>query len=76
MLKKINTKSLIYIKPVSFDFAVLYTNFNYIYKYNKTIPTTWEELIETSKYIRDEEEKLNNTLMTYNGLFNSKFKKY
>ncbi|KAL6608384.1 periplasmic binding protein-like II [Neocallimastix sp. 'constans'] len=58
--------------PVSFDFAVLYTNFNYIYKYNKTIPTTWEELIETSKYIRDEEEKLNNTLMTYNGLFNNR----
>jgi len=41
-------------------------------KYNKTIPETWDELIETSKYILEEEKKLNKDidLIGYNGFFN------
>jgi len=40
-------------------------------KYNKTIPTTWDELIETGEYILDEEKKINNdsNLIGFNGLF-------
>ncbi|OUM63392.1 hypothetical protein PIROE2DRAFT_10116 [Piromyces sp. E2] len=57
--------------PISFDFVVLYTNDKYIDKYNRTIPTTWEELLETSKYILKEEEKHGNTnILAFNGLFN------
>ncbi len=34
------------------------------------MPKTWDELIETAKYILEEEKKLNNTaLIGYNGLF-------
>ena len=39
-------------------------------KYNKDIPKTWDELLSTSKYIFEEEKKLNNTIIPYNGLFN------
>jgi len=43
----------------------------YLKKHKKRIPKTWDELIETSKYILREEKKLNNTqLLAYNGLFN------
>jgi len=40
-------------------------------KYNKRPPKTWNELIETGKFILNEEKKLNfNTdLRVYNGLF-------
>lgn len=63
--------NFINIKPVNIDFVVLYTNENYINKYNKPVPTTWEELLETSKFILQEEAKVNNTnLLAYNGLFN------
>ncbi|OUM65798.1 hypothetical protein PIROE2DRAFT_59777 [Piromyces sp. E2] len=36
----------------------------------KEIPKTWEELLNTSKFIYDEEKKYNNTIIRYNGLFN------
>ena len=39
-------------------------------KYNKTIPTSWEELLETGKYIKEKENDEN--LMIYNGLFPGK----
>jgi len=48
----------------------------YLEKYNKKIPTTWDELIDTGKYILKEEKKLNNTdLLGYNGIFSGKFLK-
>ena len=35
------------------------------------VPKTWEQLLETGKYIYDEEVKLGNTeIIAYNGLFN------
>ncbi|OUM60623.1 hypothetical protein PIROE2DRAFT_13569 [Piromyces sp. E2] len=38
------------------------------YKYHKSIPKTWDELLKTSKYIVDEEKKINNTkIIGYSG---------
>jgi len=49
---------------------------NLLSKYEKPIPKTWNELIETSQYIMKKEKEFNNTrLIAYNGLFNSKYKK-
>jgi len=46
----------------------LYSNFELLGRYNKSIPKTWDELIETCKYIM-EKEKENSDLICYNGLF-------
>jgi len=52
------------------DYTYLYSNTNYLKKYNKTVPETWEELKDTASYILKEEEKLGNTdLVGYNGLY-------
>ncbi|ORX79252.1 periplasmic binding protein-like II [Anaeromyces robustus] len=57
--------------PVTVDVDVLYSNKKLLSKYNKEVPKTWEDLLETAKYILNEERKLNNTdLIGYNGLFN------
>jgi hypothetical protein len=56
--------------PFSFYYNVLYSNKELLNKYNKNIPRTWNELLETSIYILDEERKLNNTEIDgYEGLF-------
>ncbi|ORX81116.1 periplasmic binding protein-like II [Anaeromyces robustus] len=55
--------------PATINIDSLYSNMKLLDKYNKTIPKTWNELFETSKYILNEEEKLNNTdLVPFNGL--------
>ncbi|KAL6631525.1 periplasmic binding protein-like II, partial [Neocallimastix sp. 'constans'] len=58
--------------PITIDISVLYSNQMLLSKYEKEIPKTWDELIETSKYIFDvEKNNFNNTnLITFNGLFN------
>ena len=39
-------------------------------EYDKKIPKTWDELLETGKYILNEELKKNNTdIIIYNGGF-------
>ncbi|ORX80129.1 periplasmic binding protein-like II [Anaeromyces robustus] len=56
--------------PITLDYSVLYSNLLYLERYNKTVPVTWDELIETGKYIMEEEKKLNNNdLIIYNGAF-------
>jgi len=41
-------------------------------EYDKPIPKTWDELIETSLYItQQEKEKGNPNVVAYNGLFPS-----
>jgi len=57
--------------PVVLGFSVLYSNPIYLNKYNKKVPETWDELLETSKYIlKQEREQYNNyDLVGYNGLF-------
>jgi len=54
-------------------FSELFTNKKYYERYNIKIPKTWDELIETSNYVLNNERiKYNNTeLVGYNGLFPS-----
>jgi len=55
--------------PILIDIGSLYSNKILLSKYNKRPPKTWDELIETSKYILEEEKKIGNTdLIGYNGL--------
>ncbi|KAL6589009.1 hypothetical protein U3516DRAFT_653405 [Neocallimastix sp. 'constans'] len=55
--------------PVQLSYSVMYSNESYLKKYNKRIPKTWNELIETSIYILEKEKEKNNTnLVAYNGL--------
>ncbi|ORX84845.1 hypothetical protein BCR32DRAFT_266083 [Anaeromyces robustus] len=54
--------------PSTICLSTLYSNKVLLDKYNKRIPKTWDELIETSKEIIEKEKKLNNTgLVGYNG---------
>ncbi|KAG4102030.1 periplasmic binding protein-like II [Neocallimastix lanati (nom. inval.)] len=56
--------------PVYIIYSVIYNNMKYLNKYNKKIPKTWNELLETGKYILKQENKLNNTnILIYNGGF-------
>ncbi|ORX64985.1 periplasmic binding protein-like II [Anaeromyces robustus] len=57
--------------PIILFYSVLFSNSNYLKKHNKGIPKTWDELIDTAKYIlKEEKEKYNNTdLYGYNGFF-------
>jgi len=50
---------------------MLYSNSVLLKKYKRKIPETWDEFLDTSKYILKKEKELNNTnLMIYNGLYN------
>jgi len=53
------------------DYSVLYSNNKLIKKYNKSIPKTWYDLVNTTKYIMNEEKKhdSNTDLVSYVGLF-------
>ncbi|ORY52750.1 hypothetical protein LY90DRAFT_670413 [Neocallimastix californiae] len=56
--------------PIRIAYNVLYSNIKYLKKYNKTIPKTWNEMMDTGEYILNREKELNNTdLIGYNGLF-------
>jgi len=47
---------------------------NLLNKYEKKIPTTWNELLETAIYIKDKEKQLHNRdIIGYNGLFEGKY---
>jgi len=50
---------------------VLYSNNYYLEKYNKKIPSTWDDLLQTGQDIIEQEQKNNNeiNLYGYNGLF-------
>ena len=53
---------LFFYKPIFIDTNVLYSNTILLNKHNKEIPKTWNQLIETAVYIRDQEKELfNNT---------------
>jgi len=54
--------------PMFVTYNVLYSNKQLLDKYNKTVPKTWDELIDTCKYIM-EKEKDDPELICYNGLF-------
>jgi len=43
-------------------------------RYNKTIPKTWKELLDTGKYILEKEkERGNPDILIYNGAFTGKY---
>ncbi len=49
---------------------MLYSNKSLLEKYNKNVPKTWDELLDTAKFILGEEKKNNITdIVGYNGLF-------
>jgi len=58
--------------PVDVNLSTLFSNRELLEKYNKDVPKTWDELMSTGRYIVEEEKKLNNTVIIYNGLINSK----
>jgi len=52
---------------------VLFSNKYYLNKYHRDVPSTWDELIDTSDYILKKELLNNNTnLIGYNGFFPGK----
>jgi len=56
--------------PIKVDATFLYCNQKFLNKYNRPIPTTWGELLETAKYISEKEKALGNAnFIAYNGLF-------
>jgi len=58
------------LKPIFIDYSVIYNNMKLLKEYDKKIPKTWDELLETGKYILNEELKKNNTdIIIYNGGF-------
>eukprot|EP00833_Pecoramyces_ruminatium_P007979 jgi/Orpsp1_1/1182011/evm.model.c7180000079518.2 len=57
--------------PVYLFNSNLCSNKYYLNKYNITVPKTWSELLNTSKYIINEEKKLNNSdVIGFVGSFN------
>eukprot|EP00833_Pecoramyces_ruminatium_P015147 jgi/Orpsp1_1/1189179/evm.model.d7180000070058.1 len=53
--------------PIKTNYAVLYYNTGLLNKYDMKVPETWEELIDTSQHIYQNENDSN--LIPYNGLF-------
>ncbi|KAL6630151.1 hypothetical protein U3516DRAFT_822234 [Neocallimastix sp. 'constans'] len=54
--------------PLRLEYNILYYNELLLNKYQKEVPKTWDELIETAKFIINEESKINNTIIGYNGM--------
>jgi len=53
----------------------MYSNMDLLNKYNRTIPETWDDFLDTASYILKEERKLNNTkLVAYSGCFDGNIK--
>ncbi|KAL6630729.1 periplasmic binding protein-like II, partial [Neocallimastix sp. 'constans'] len=55
--------------PIKISYDVLYCNMDLLEKYDKAIPETWDELIETSIYIMDREKDNDKDLISFNGLY-------
>ncbi|KAL6608523.1 periplasmic binding protein-like II [Neocallimastix californiae] len=56
--------------PLFQKYSILYSNKNLLKKYDRRVPKTWEELLDTGKYILEKERANNNTeIIAYNGFF-------
>jgi len=53
--------------PLLLKYTILYSNTVLLKKYNKEVPQTWDELIETAEYILEQEN--DESLVGYNGYF-------
>jgi len=60
---------------MSVDILVLYYNGDLLKQYGKEVPKTWNELIETAKYITEQEKNNGRTLTAYNPFLDGKFYK-
>ncbi|ORX34620.1 hypothetical protein BCR36DRAFT_43496 [Piromyces finnis] len=61
--------------PVYVKYKLLYSNINLLNKYNRTIPETWDELVETTKIVLEGERATNNNdLIGFSNLFPKKQK--
>jgi len=49
---------------------VLYSNRDLLNKYGKETPKTWDEFVNTGKYIYNEELNQDNEICVYNGIVN------
>ena len=58
------------IQPYNIAFSVLFSNMSLLDKYQKSIPKTWDELKNTTKYILEQEN--NPELIGYNGFLDGK----
>jgi len=58
--------------PLSLDVSTLYSNQMLLDKYGKEVPRTWDELIDTARFIlqKEKEENPNEDLVGYNGHIN------
>jgi len=54
-------------------YMLLFSNTQYLEKYEKEIPKTWDDLISTAKYIIERERENDNDLIGYNGYFTSNY---
>ncbi|ORX82031.1 periplasmic binding protein-like II [Anaeromyces robustus] len=54
--------------PLYVDYGGLYYNELLLNKYNKTVPQTWDELIDTHNYIYYQESSIDPSLNKYSGL--------
>ncbi|KAL6598887.1 periplasmic binding protein-like II [Neocallimastix sp. 'constans'] len=54
--------------PLYVDYGGLYYNKILLNKYNMTIPATWDELIDTYKFIYEKETALGETIEKFSGL--------
>jgi len=71
--KRCSMKNKLIGIPMTLSYTVLYYNKKLLEKYEKRVPKTWDELIDTSLEIKTKENKLGNTnLSEYNGLFSEK----
>ncbi|KAL6628683.1 periplasmic binding protein-like II [Neocallimastix sp. 'constans'] len=56
--------------PIYINYSVIYNNMKLLNEYGKKIPKTWDELLNTGKYILEKELKKNNTdIIIYTGGF-------
>jgi len=55
--------------PLTVDYGGLYANLSLLEKYNKSLPETWDELVETTNYIYEKESPTNPELRKYLGDF-------
>ncbi|OUM58626.1 hypothetical protein PIROE2DRAFT_16031, partial [Piromyces sp. E2] len=61
--------------PLEIDYNGLYVNDELLKEYDKRVPETWDELIETAEYILDEEKKKDPEvdLTAYNGMIDGTY---
>ena len=64
------------MQPYSIDISALYSNKVLLDAYGKEIPKTWDELIDTARYIIQQEKEKNPeaNLIGYNGQINGTLK--